>query len=125
MIKNALIAMVMFVGLTGCASGGFNQDALSAVKIPFQLYTDVYQPLLIEYGKLPNCTEPKTLPICRDYDLFVKMVDVDGKAVVAMQVANVAIASGAGEGDVLSKASTAVQEAMVLLAPLVAKGGAK
>lgn len=127
MIKSIIATCIIALGLAGCAGGQLNQDALKAVKIPFQLYTGVYQPLLIEYGKLPDCT-PMVVAVCRDYKLYSKLVEVDGKTVVAMQVADAAVAQGTTDGDVLTRAATAVSEAMVAMAPLIAEaqtGGPK
>ena len=118
-MNKILITVLMALALVGCTGGQLNQDALRAVKVPFQLYTDVYQPVLITYGSLPNCTTPKTVPICRDSALFAKLVDVDGKVVIAMQLADTAIASGQSSGDVITKATTAVTQAMVIMAPLI------
>lgn len=121
-LKTLAITIGLALGITGCAGGQLNQDALRAVKVPFQLYTDVYQPVLITYGRLPDCTTPKTTPICRDYPLFAKLVDIDGKVVIAMQLADTAIASGETEGDAITKATVAVTQAMTIMAPLLAQG---
>lgn len=122
MFKKVLVslALVSTLLVSACAGGQLNQDALRAVKVPFQLYTGVYQPVLIEYGKLPDCA-PGGLPICRDYTLYAKLVDIDGKTVIAMQVANAAIAAGESDGDAITKATIAVQDAMTLMAPLLAQ----
>lgn len=124
-MRNFILATVVSLGLLGCTtmpdgSRDLTQDAYKAVYIPFQLYTTVYQPILIEYGKRPNC-ELKVAVICKDSKLYAKLVDTDGKAVVAMQAAANAIKTGTtSTEDPLVKAAQIVQQAMVDMAPLVA-----
>ena len=84
-------------------------DAKQAVGIALKAYVDVYQPLLITYGKLPTC--PQAAPVCHDRALFAKLAAVDDAAVKS---ADAAIANPTGEG--INAALTAIQTAQQQIA---------
>lgn len=110
-------AMAVVAGLftlTACAGS----DALNATKTAFTVYTDVYQPSVIFYGTLPDCSE--TVVICKDRAVLEKMKAYDALAVKAMVLANEAIQAGRTDGTVITEGIEAVAEAQVVIAPAVA-----
>jgi hypothetical protein len=129
-MKKILLAAFASLALISCTTlpdgtRDLQQEAYKAVYIPFQLYTTVYQPLLIEYGKRPDCTL-KVAIICKDSKVYAKLVDADGKAVAAMQVADNAIRTGTTTvADPLTTAVAVVQQVMVDMAPLIAEAQTK
>lgn len=86
-MKRLFTAAVLALCLAGCTSFSADTatDGKRAVQAALVAYTGIYQPAVIEYGRLPDC--PAT-PLCRDRALFAKLAAADQVVRTSANVAN-------------------------------------
>jgi hypothetical protein len=103
----------------GCAflpDNSVTADAKLAVKVALKSYGDVYQPLVISYGRLPVCPAPVPM-LCHDRAVFADLAKAD-----AAVTASIGAAEAVMRGDVvdtnnyLQKVMTAIEAAKVKIA---------
>lgn len=116
-----LAAIVLAVGLSGCAAdliSPLQRDAVKAVAISMSAYDKGVQPQIERYGLLPmrgtpECVAIKVTLLCRDQATFAKLYRADAIASAAIHKARQVI-DGVVEDDqgtALTEAATAMHDA--------------
>lgn len=105
------LAGALALSLGACALLGDSgaTSALNAVRTTLTSYSEVYQPALLVYGRLPDC--PANGAPCKNPTLWVTLKEVDAKTTKAIVDAQPVLnGSVLDQGQVLD-ALTAVQDA--------------
>jgi len=118
-MKRILAAAVLVLVTGGCAflpDNAVTSDAKLAVKVALKSYGDVYQPLVISYGRLPVCPQPAPM-LCHDRAVFADLAKAD-----AAVSSTIGAAEAVMRGDVtdtnnyLQKVMQAIEDAKVKIA---------
>jgi hypothetical protein len=77
-----LVTLIACLALAACATSSDN--LLVAAKASLEVYTDVYQQAVIDYGTLPPCP---TATICHDVGVYSQLKAIDAGVTAAISTA--------------------------------------
>lgn len=96
--------------LSGLVSPDTKLDAMKAAETVIAGYADIYQPLVLTYGRLPKC-EPGSPPVCHDVKIFGMLKAIDKAATAAIVAAQPVLDGSMPDTGQITAVVTAIQAA--------------
>jgi hypothetical protein len=89
-----IAALVGALALAGCQTNSAVDAARITGAYAFTFYGSVYQPMLMQYAKLPTCGTPAQAP-CKDPVLYKRLYELDGAVAQCAAAAQASLSSSA------------------------------
>lgn len=102
--------VLLLVPLLGACEYLKSDNVRVVVGDTFVAYTKLYQPLLIQYSKLPTCDDPAKPP-CKDPKLYSKLYWADAAAVTCMRATQLSLASESPNVEEITTCISTVEKA--------------
>lgn len=116
LFRTALGAALLAISLSACAmlpDNSVTADAKKGVQVALTTYTQIYQPAVIAYGRLPLC--PAAL-LCHDKAVFAKLAAADAAVNSAATAAKTVMDQNVGDPNALQNVVSAIQTAQLQIA---------
>lgn len=119
-MKRSLLGMlggaILALSLGACAmlpDNSTTADAKKGVQVALTTYTQIYQPAVIAYGRLPLC--PAAV-LCHDKEVFAQLAAADAVVNVAADAARKVMTENYNDPNALSRVVAAIQDAQLKIA---------